>query len=81
MLEGIRSKQGQGFIQTALNLSEEPAGIVKIPIPDQGNQTETKFRSKGSPDPGEGLGSNLNNTLCNEKMRKSQVEKKSLLLI
>ena len=31
---------------------EESAGIVKITIPDQRSQAETKLRGKGSPDPG-----------------------------
>jgi len=35
-----------------LDLSEESAGIVKITIPDQRSQAETKLRGKGSPDPG-----------------------------
>jgi hypothetical protein len=52
MLEGIRSKQGKRPIQTSSDFSEEPAGIVKITIPDQRSQTETKLRGKGSPDPG-----------------------------
>jgi len=52
MLEGIRSKQWKRPIQTPLDLSEESAGIIKIAIPNQRSQAETKLGYKGSPDPG-----------------------------
>jgi hypothetical protein len=34
MLQGIRSKQWKGSVQTPLDLSEESTGIVKITIPN-----------------------------------------------
>jgi hypothetical protein len=52
VLQGIRGKQWKRPIQTPLNLSEESASIVKITIPNQGSQTETKLWSKSPPDPG-----------------------------
>jgi hypothetical protein len=51
MREGIRGKQRKRSVQTFLNLSKESAGTVEVTIPNQRSQTETKFRSKGSPDP------------------------------
>jgi hypothetical protein len=50
--EGIGGKQRKGSVQTSLNLSDKSTGTIKITIPNQRSQTETKLRSKGPPDPG-----------------------------
>ena len=52
MTEGVGSEEGKRIVQAPSDLPQEPPGTIKISIPYQRIQTETKLWRKGTPNPG-----------------------------